>query len=79
MLERGDRYDYDRKRPRLSKDADVSGKQEAQEEDFARNHWTLSRQLSPPWRNDDRQGHYLYSLGENLTPRFKILRKMGEG
>ncbi|XP_076929554.1 serine/threonine-protein kinase AFC3-like [Bidens hawaiensis] len=33
----------------------------------------------PPKREDDREGHYTYSLGENLTPRYKILSKMGEG
>ncbi|KAK3016366.1 hypothetical protein RJ639_005359 [Escallonia herrerae] len=34
---------------------------------------------SPPKRDDDRDGHYVFSLGENLTPRYKILGKMGEG
>nr|XP_019706980.1 serine/threonine-protein kinase AFC3 isoform X2 [Elaeis guineensis] len=34
---------------------------------------------SPPWRDDDREGHYVFDLGENLTPRYKILSKMGEG
>ncbi|KAK2982617.1 hypothetical protein RJ640_014996 [Escallonia rubra] len=37
------------------------------------------RQGSPPKRDDDRDGHYVFSLGENLTPRYKILGKMGEG
>ncbi|XP_031104098.1 serine/threonine-protein kinase AFC3 [Ipomoea triloba] len=37
------------------------------------------RYLSPPHRDDDRDGHYVFSLGENLTPRYKILSKMGEG
>lgn len=37
------------------------------------------RHISPPKRDDDRDGHYTYSLGENLTPRYKILSKMGEG
>ncbi|KAL5221219.1 hypothetical protein ABZP36_025932 [Zizania latifolia] len=31
---------------------------------------------SPPWRDD---GHYVFDLGENLTQRYKILSKMGEG
>lgn len=35
--------------------------------------------LSPPLREDDRDGHYSFSLRENLTPRYKILSKMGEG
>lgn len=34
---------------------------------------------SPPNRPDDKDGHYVYELGENLTPRFKILNKLGEG
>ncbi|EMS66434.1 Serine/threonine-protein kinase AFC2 [Triticum urartu] len=33
---------------------------------------------SPPWRDDDRDGHYVFDLGENLTRRYKILSKMGE-
>ncbi|KAF8088163.1 hypothetical protein N665_0550s0022 [Sinapis alba] len=35
--------------------------------------------LSPPLREDDRDGHYNFSLRENLTSRYKILSKMGEG
>ena len=27
------------------------------------------RHGSPPRRNDDREGHYVFNLGENLTPR----------
>uniref|UniRef100_A0A0E0JKL8 dual-specificity kinase n=1 Tax=Oryza punctata TaxID=4537 RepID=A0A0E0JKL8_ORYPU len=34
---------------------------------------------SPPWRDDDRDGHYVFDLGENLNRRYKILSKMGEG
>uniref|UniRef100_A0A7S0S3R3 Protein kinase domain-containing protein n=1 Tax=Chlamydomonas leiostraca TaxID=1034604 RepID=A0A7S0S3R3_9CHLO len=34
---------------------------------------------SPPLREDDKDGHYVYELGENLTSRYKILSKMGEG
>lgn len=30
-------------------------------------------------RTDDREGHFEFSLGDNLTPRYKILSKMGEG
>ncbi|XP_031261085.1 serine/threonine-protein kinase AFC3 isoform X2 [Pistacia vera] len=37
------------------------------------------RHVSPPRRDDDREGHYVFNLGENLTPRYKILSKMGEG
>ncbi|XP_019187257.1 PREDICTED: serine/threonine-protein kinase AFC1 [Ipomoea nil] len=34
---------------------------------------------SPPWRADDKDGHYVFAIGENLTPRYRILSKMGEG
>jgi dual-specificity kinase len=37
------------------------------------------RNLSPPWRPDDKDGHYVFAVGENLTPRYRILSKMGEG
>ncbi|KAF5836199.1 kinase-like domain-containing protein [Dunaliella salina] len=44
---------------------------------------TLSFQVpdrpSPPLRADDKEGHYVYQLGENLSSRYKILSKMGEG
>ncbi|PIA65075.1 hypothetical protein AQUCO_00100512v1 [Aquilegia coerulea] len=30
-------------------------------------------------RDDDFEGHYVFKFGENLTPRYKILSKMGEG
>ncbi|EFN58884.1 hypothetical protein CHLNCDRAFT_140792 [Chlorella variabilis] len=32
---------------------------------------------SPP--EDDENGHYQFEIGENLAPRFKIMRKFGEG
>ncbi|KXZ55462.1 hypothetical protein GPECTOR_2g1011 [Gonium pectorale] len=35
--------------------------------------------LSPPVRDDDKDGHFQYELGENLSTRYKILSKMGEG
>lgn len=28
-----------------------------------------SRNASPPWRSDDKDGHYMFELGENFTPR----------
>lgn len=31
-----------------------------------------SRHASPPKRDDDREGHYVFNLGENLTPRCKF-------
>ncbi|KAI7843948.1 hypothetical protein COHA_002486 [Chlorella ohadii] len=34
---------------------------------------------SPPFRDDDENGHYRFEIGENLAPRFKIMRKFGEG
>ncbi|GMI70797.1 FUS3-complementing gene 2 [Hibiscus trionum] len=39
----------------------------------------FSQTVSPPWRDDDKDGHYMFALGENLTPRYKIYRKVGEG
>ncbi|OMO60274.1 hypothetical protein CCACVL1_24272 [Corchorus capsularis] len=39
----------------------------------------LAQKVSPPWRNDDKDGHYMFALGENLTSRYKIYRKIGEG
>ncbi|KAH9708584.1 serine/threonine-protein kinase AFC2 [Citrus sinensis] len=38
----------------------------------------LAQNGTPQWRNDDKDGHYLFALGENLTSRYKILRKIGE-
>ncbi|KAI3842276.1 hypothetical protein MKW98_026066 [Papaver atlanticum] len=32
----------------------------------------------PPWRNDYKDGHYVFVIRENLTLRYKILSKMGE-
>ncbi|KAM0953609.1 putative dual-specificity kinase CMGC-CLK family [Dioscorea sansibarensis] len=37
------------------------------------------RYASPPWRGDDKDGHYVFAIGENLTSRYRILSKMGEG
>ncbi|KAJ0979428.1 hypothetical protein J5N97_014902 [Dioscorea zingiberensis] len=37
------------------------------------------RYISPPWRGDDKDGHYVFAIGENLTSRYRILGKMGEG
>lgn len=34
------------------------------------------RRASPPKRDDDREGHYVYSLGENLTPRCELFRNL---
>ncbi|BBN11000.1 hypothetical protein Mp_5g08240 [Marchantia polymorpha subsp. ruderalis] len=38
-----------------------------------------ARVASPPWREDDKDGHYQFELGENITSRYKIISKMGEG
>ncbi|KAG0600874.1 hypothetical protein M758_11G067900 [Ceratodon purpureus] len=38
-----------------------------------------ARVASPAWRDDDKDGHYMFELGENITPRYKIISKMGEG
>jgi hypothetical protein len=37
------------------------------------------RVASPPWHEDDKDGHYMFELGENITSRYKIISKMGEG
>uniref|UniRef100_A0A0A9D7C4 AFC2 n=1 Tax=Arundo donax TaxID=35708 RepID=A0A0A9D7C4_ARUDO len=34
---------------------------------------------SPPLRADDKDGHYVFAVGDNLTSRYKINAKMGEG
>uniref|UniRef100_A0A804NSW9 dual-specificity kinase n=1 Tax=Zea mays TaxID=4577 RepID=A0A804NSW9_MAIZE len=34
---------------------------------------------SPPLREDDKNGHYVFAVGDNLTSRYKINAKMGEG
>ncbi|PPS05767.1 hypothetical protein GOBAR_AA14866 [Gossypium barbadense] len=60
-----------RKRPRLGWDVAPS-RPEAQRA------LVTSRRSSPPKRDDDHEGHYVFNLGENLTPRYKILSKMGE-
>ncbi|KAL5190169.1 Serine/threonine-protein kinase AFC3 [Glycine soja] len=59
-----------RKRPRLAWDVAPPSVSEAQralpvpgDEEFERKH------VSPPKRDDDREGHYVFNLGENLTPR----------
>jgi dual-specificity kinase len=28
-----------------------------------------ARNGSPPWRNDDKDGHYMFAVGDNLTSR----------
>ncbi|XP_022732591.1 serine/threonine-protein kinase AFC3-like isoform X2 [Durio zibethinus] len=61
-----------RKRPRLGWDVAPSGPE-------AQRALVTARRSSPPKRDDDHEGHYVFNLGENLTPRYKILSKMGEG
>ncbi|WOL09256.1 serine/threonine-protein kinase AFC1 [Canna indica] len=39
----------------------------------------VPRYLSPPRRADDMDGHYVFGTGETLTPRYRILSKMGAG
>ncbi|KAE9602660.1 putative dual-specificity kinase CMGC-CLK family [Lupinus albus] len=39
----------------------------------------IARNGSPPWREDDKDGHYMFAIGDNLTSRYKIHSKMGEG
>ncbi|KAI4337459.1 hypothetical protein L6164_015874 [Bauhinia variegata] len=66
-----------RKRPRLA--WDVPPEPEAQRALELGGEGLRKRRASPPKRDDDRDGHYVFNLGENLTPRYKILSKMGEG
>ncbi|XP_027081209.2 serine/threonine-protein kinase AFC3-like isoform X1 [Coffea arabica] len=69
-----------RKRRRLTWDVAPSAEQpEAEEGENGRKRWALVRHVSPPRRDDDPEGHYVFSIGENLTPRYKILSRMGEG
>ncbi|XP_020550307.1 serine/threonine-protein kinase AFC3 isoform X3 [Sesamum indicum] len=80
-----DKERQSRKRRRLTWDVAPSGQPEADERDGEDSEARvppapmLRRHVSPPKRDDDRDGHYVFSLGENLTPRYKILGKMGEG
>ncbi|PON76478.1 Serine/threonine protein kinase [Parasponia andersonii] len=68
-----------RKRPRSAWDVGPS-QPEAQRALIPGNEGLgIARHASPPKRDDDRDGHYVFSLGENLTSRYKILSKMGEG
>lgn len=33
----------------------------------------LARNGSPPWREDDKDGHYMFEIGDNLTSRCNYL------
>ncbi|KAE8782255.1 Serine/threonine-protein kinase AFC2 [Hordeum vulgare] len=48
----------------------IVSSQEAQE---------LFRFATPPLREDDKDGHYVFAVGDNLTSRYRINAKMGEG
>ncbi|KAI3977374.1 hypothetical protein MKX01_000287 [Papaver californicum] len=66
-----------RKRPRLSWDVAPT-----EPEDFRLprvSNEVSYRHASPPRRDDDREGHYVFNYGDNLTPRYNIISKMGEG
>jgi dual-specificity kinase len=39
----------------------------------------VADRASGPARADTAEGHYSFSVGDNLTPRFKVMRKFGEG
>ncbi|KAL1291214.1 hypothetical protein HN51_059775 [Arachis hypogaea] len=68
-----------RKRPRLAWDVPPPPPPSQQAETGVVDEGIEKRHASPPRRDDDREGHYVFNLGENLTPRYKILSKMGEG
>lgn len=38
-----------------------------------RGHGSDGKVLSPPLREDDRDGHYVFSIRENLTPRCEFM------
>ncbi|KAA8525310.1 hypothetical protein F0562_007165 [Nyssa sinensis] len=71
--------EHTRKRRRLAWDVAPSEQAEADIRPPVVGNPVLCRHVSPPKRDDDREGHYVFNLGENLSPRYKILRKMGEG
>ncbi|XP_026408579.1 serine/threonine-protein kinase AFC3-like isoform X1 [Papaver somniferum] len=66
-----------RKRPRLSWDV-APTEPEAFRLSRVSNEVSY-RHASPPRRDDDREGHYVFNYGDNLTQRYNIIRKMGEG
>ncbi|KAG2691771.1 hypothetical protein I3843_08G023200 [Carya illinoinensis] len=68
-----------RKRPRLTWDVAPSEPQVKRAQVVSNEGVNRRRHASPPRRDDDREGHYVFNLGENLTPRYKILSKIGEG
>ncbi|KAI5669359.1 hypothetical protein M9H77_19212 [Catharanthus roseus] len=78
-VEPEDKGERTRKRRRLTWDVAPNEKSQAEEQEYVKTRWALARHVSPPKRDDDREGHYVFELGENLTPRYKILEKMGEG
>lgn len=39
----------------------------------------LAEKASPPWRDDDKDGHYMFALGDNLTPRCKYILPPSKG
>ncbi|XWS17749.1 hypothetical protein CRYUN_Cryun33cG0094100 [Craigia yunnanensis] len=59
-----------RKRPRLGWDVAPSGPE-------GQRTLVTARRSSPPKRDDDQEGHYVFNLGENLTPRSKIASVVG--
>ncbi|KAM7276015.1 hypothetical protein ACFE04_017881 [Oxalis oulophora] len=65
-------YEYDSSRRRKTDYAFTSSLVVVKDKEKARN-------TSPPWRQADKDGHYMFALGENLTSRYKIQSKMGEG
>lgn len=37
----------------------------------------LDQKGSPPWRDDDKDGHYMFAVGDNLTPRCNYTPSLG--
>ncbi|PKI70834.1 hypothetical protein CRG98_008725, partial [Punica granatum] len=58
-----------RKRPRLAWDVPPPEEEALERPAVAAHKLVVERHITPPRRDDDREGHYAFSLGENLTPR----------
>ncbi|KAJ6382880.1 hypothetical protein OIU77_031330 [Salix suchowensis] len=73
-IERMEKQQRVRKRPRFAWDVGPA-QPEGRAPVAARNEGmavaVAARYVSPPRREDDREGHYIFNLGENLTPRWK--------
>ncbi|CAN1162072.1 Serine/threonine-protein kinase AFC3 [Linum perenne] len=65
-----------RKRPRLAWDVGPSESEAQRALVVDGNQWT-EKHVTPPRRDDDREGHFVFSLGDNLTPRSVCKSRIG--